>query len=123
MAGSSNMTSMMMMMMMCMCMASCMMSMMGMGPFGGLFSGASSLIGGAGGLVGGAGDLVGGAGKGAGKGLSALGRAFSGEYEHDLDKIHDFKSVACQECAAQNWTGSIISFKKEVPCSALKPKC
>ena len=116
MARSSNMMMPMMMMMMCMCMASCMMSMMGMGPFGGLFSGASSLIGGAG-------DLLGGAGKGAGKGLSAAGRAFSGEYEHDLDKIHDFKSVACQDCAAQNWTGSIISYNKGVPCSAVKPKC
>jgi len=83
MAGSSNMTSMMMMMMMMMCMASCMMTMMGMGPFGGLVSGASSLIGGAG-------DLVGGAGKGAGKGMSALGSVFSGEaFEHDLDKIED----------------------------------
>jgi len=115
--GSSNMTSMMMMMMMCMCMASCMMSMMGMGPLGGLFSGASSLIGGAG-------DLVGGAGKGAGKAASAVGSVLSGEaFEPSLERVADFKSVACQECAAQNWTGSIISFKKEVPCSAVKPKC
>src|SRR5210317_2149406 len=118
MAGSSNMMMpMMMMMMMCMCMASCMMSMMGMGPFGGLCSGASSLIGGAG-------DLVGGAGKGAGKGLSAAGSVLSGEaFKPKLKKVGDFKSGVCQECAAQNWTGSVTAFKKEVPCSKAKAKC
>ena len=86
--GSSNIMPMMMMMMMCMCMASCMMSMMGMGPFGGLFSGASSLIGGAGDLVGGTGDLVGGAGTGAGKALSAAGDFLSGEaFESNLESL------------------------------------
>ena len=117
MAGSSNMTSMMMMMMMCMCMASCMMSMMGMGPFGGLFSGASSLIGGAG-------DLIGGAGKGAGKGLSAAGSVLSGEaFKPKLEKIGDFKAGVCQDCANKNWTGSVTAFGKPVQCSVAKSKC
>lgn len=68
-----------MMVVMCACVVSCMMSMMGMGPFGGLFSGASSLLGGVGDVAGGAGDLVSGAGSGIGQGLSALGDVFSGE--------------------------------------------
>jgi hypothetical protein len=70
--GSSNMTSMMMMMMMRFCMASCAMTMMGMGPLGGLFSGLFS-------AAEGAGDLIGGAGKGVGKAASGLGSVLSGE--------------------------------------------
>ena|SRR6056300_273601 len=95
MAGSSNMMMpMMMMMMMCMCMASCMMSMMGMGPLGGLFSGAGSLIGGAG-------DLVGGAGKGAGKAASALGSVLSGEaFENNFESLGPIGPIppATEQC-------------------------
>ena len=90
MAGSSNTLIILLVLAMCVSSSSCAMSVIG--PFGGLFSGLSSL--------------------------------FSGEaFKPKLKKIGDFKSVACQDCAKQNWTGSIISFKKEVPCSTVKPKC
>ena len=120
MAGSSNMTSMMMMMMMCMCMASCMMSMMGMGPFGGLFSGASSLFGGAG-------DLLGGAGKGAGKAASAVGSVLSGEaFEPSLERRADFgeaHQANCNKCQQTNWQGSLPAFGSTIPCSEIKADC
>jgi hypothetical protein len=93
-----------------------MMSMMGMGPLGGLFSGASSLFSGAG-------DLVGGAGKGAGKGLSAVGSVLSGDaFKPKFKKTEDPFGV-CQECAAQNWTGSVSFPGKPVECSQAKAKC
>ena len=68
--GSSSGTMIMIVVVMLVCMSSIMMCTMG--PLGGLFSGASSLLGGAG-------DLVGGAASGAGKGLSAVGSVVSGE--------------------------------------------
>ena len=72
-----------------------------MGPFGGLFSGLTSLFGGAGDLVGGAGDLVGGAASGAGKGLSAAGDFVSGEgFDPKLKeyKTADYKQPATADC-------------------------
>jgi len=120
MAGSSNMMMMPMMMMMCMCMASCMMSMMGMGPLGGLISGA-------GGLLGGAGDLIGGAGKGAGKGLSAAGSVLSGEaFKSNIKKGASFSEAHqanCNKCQQTNWQGSLPAFGSTIPCSEIKADC
>src|SRR5210317_2305998 len=38
-------------------------------------------------------------------------------------KTVDLKSVVCEKCAAQNWTGSVTAFNKEVPCSKAKAIC
>tara|TARA_Y100000389_G_scaffold187655_1_gene209313 strand:+ start:392 stop:787 length:396 start_codon:yes stop_codon:yes gene_type:complete len=83
----------------CACSACC--SLCVMGPFGGLFSGLTSLFGGAGDLVGGAGDLVGGAASGTGKGLSAAGDFVSGEgFQPKLTeyKTSDYKKPATADC-------------------------
>ena len=65
-----------------------------MGPFGGLFSGLTSLFGGAG-------DLVGGAASGAGEGLSAAGDFVSGEgFKPKLQeyKTADYKNPVTADC-------------------------
>jgi hypothetical protein len=36
--------------------------------------------------------------------------------------IVDLKSVVCEKCAAQNWTGSVTAFGKPVECSEAKAK-
>jgi len=83
------------------CVCSACSSLCVMGPFGGLFSGLTSLFGGAGDLVGGAGDLVGGAASGAGKGLSAAGDLVSGEgFDPKLKeyKTADYKNPSTADC-------------------------
>ena len=83
------------------CVCSACSSLCVMGPFGGLFSGLTSLFGGAGDLVGGAGDLVGGAAKGTGKVLSATGDFVSGEgFNPKLKeyKTSDYKQPATADC-------------------------
>ena len=114
--GSSSGTMIMIVVVMLVCMSSIMMCTMG--PLGGLFSGASSLLGGAG-------DLVGGAASGAGKAASGLGSVLSGEVFKgpSLERVADFKSGVCQDCANKNWTGSVTAFGKPVECSAARSRC
>ena len=92
--GSSSGTMIMIVVVMLVCMSSIMMCTMG--PLGGLFSGASSLLGGAG-------DLVGGAASGAGKGLSAVGSVVSGEAIKPptfkkVGRLSDHTKPATEEC-------------------------
>lgn len=77
----------------CVCLVSCVVSSMAMGSFKNMFGGIGSLF---------------------------SGDAFKGP---SLEKVADFKSGVCRDCANKNWTGSVTAFGKPVQCSEARSKC
>jgi len=110
MAGSSNRAIILVVVAMCLSSSSCAMSVIG--PFGGLFSGTEGKVG-----------TVGTVGTGTARIGGKLGPGTARMEGKVGSKLVDLKSVVCEKCAAQNWTGSVTAFNKEVPCSEAKAKC